>query len=240
MPTKPAIRLFLAEEQQILKEAYQAFFDAQPAFEIAGCTDDTSADAPVAATKAFKPSVILLGVKTLERTTVQKLEMLRQACPSAGLVLLFASYDAQGIKALREFSKDATAGCAYLLKHTIDTVEQLTQVILSVVAGRITIDSMIMEGLIRTDDTQSVFLRELSPRELEVLSWMAKGYRNDTIADVLCRDVKTIERHINNIYSKLQNGQEQGPDDSRHPRVQATLTFLRATGLLPAEQSSGD
>ena len=40
---------------------------------------------------------------------------------------------------------------------------------------------------------------------------MAKGYRNDTIAQVLSRDVKTVERdvktverHINNIYGKLQ------------------------------------
>ena len=60
---------------------------------------------------------------------------------------------------------------------------------------------MLMERLIRTGDTRSSFLKDLSPRELEVLSWMAKGYRNDTIADVLSRDVKTVERHINNIYT---------------------------------------
>jgi DNA-binding NarL/FixJ family response regulator len=240
VPAKPAVRLFLAEEQQILKEAYQSFFGSQPGIEIAGSTDDTSADSLVATAKTLKPSVILLGVKTVQRATVQKLETLREACPGAGLVLLFAFYDMQGIKALREFAKDSTTGCAYLLKHTIDTVEQLTQVILSVVAGRIIIDPMVMEGLIRSGDTQSAFLRELSPREMEVLSWMAKGFRNDTIADVLSRDVKTIERHINNIYNKLQNGQEEGPDDSRHPRVQATLTYLRATGLLPAEQPMGD
>ena len=40
-----------------------------------------------------------------------------------GLVLLMAMYDGKGIKALREFSRDSSSGCAYILKHTIDTVE---------------------------------------------------------------------------------------------------------------------
>ncbi len=137
---------------------------------------------------------------------------------------------------MREFSKKASSGSAYLLKHTIDTAEQLTQVIFSVAEGRIIIDPMVMEGLIRTGESDNSFLRELSPRELEVLSWMAKGYRNDTIADVLSRDVKTVERHINNIYSKLHNDKDEGANDSRHPRVRAALTYLKATGMLPNQQ----
>lgn len=83
------------------------------------------------------------------------------------------------------------------------------------VEGRIIIDPMVMEGLIKTGDGHGAFLRDLSPRELEVLSWMAKGYRNDTIADVLSRDVKTVERHINNIYSKLFSDKKDDEEDLR-------------------------
>ena len=183
---------------------------------------------------------MLLGVKMAERATVEKLEKLREACPDLALVLLFAFYDAQGIKALREYSKNASSGSAYLLKHNIDTAEQLTQVILSVSEGRIIMDPMVMEGLIRTGETENSFLRELSPRELEVLSWMAKGYRNNTIADVLSRDVETVERHINNIYSKLHNEKDEGGHDSPHPRVRAALTYLKATGMLPNQQFFDD
>ena len=239
-PAQKTVRIFLAEEQQILKEAYLSFFSDQASIEIVGSSDDTSADALLSAAKAYKPNAMLLGVKTVQQKTVQKLDMLRQACPGVGIVLLFAFYDLQGIKALREFSKETSSGCAYWLKHTVDTVEQLTQVIFSVVEGRIIIDPMVMEGLIKTGDADNTFLRDLSPRELEVLSWMAKGYRNDTIADVLSRDVKTVERHINNIYSKLHSDREEGSGDSRHPRVKAALTYLRATGLLPADQFIDD
>ena len=149
-----------------------------------------------------------------------------------GLALLFAYYDVHGIKALREFSKGSSAGCAYLLKHTIDTVDQLIQVVHSVAEDRIIVDPMVMEELIKTGDSTSSFIQELSPKELEVLSWLAKGYRNDTIAGLLSRDVKTIERHINNIYSKLHSDKMEGPDDSGHPRVRAALTYLKGTGLL--------
>ena len=235
-PGQKTARIFLAEEQQILKDAYLSFFNDQPSIQVLGSSDDTSTDALLAAAKAFQPDTMLLGVKTVQQETVEKLDMLRQACPGVGIVLLFAFYDMQGIRALREFSKETSSGCAYLLKHTVDTVEQLTQVIFSVVEGRIIIDPMVMEGLIKTGDAHNSFLRELSPRELEVLSWMAKGYRNDTIAGVLSRDVKTVERHINNIYSKLHSDREESPEESRYPRVQAALTYLRATGLLPADQ----
>ena len=236
-PAQKTISLFLAEEQQILKEAYISFFQDQRSVNILGTSDDTSSETLVAAVKAHNPDAILLGVKSVQKDTIQKLDDLRQACPNIGIVLLFSFYDAQGIKALREFSKETLSGCAYLLKHTVDTVEQLTQVIFSVVEGRIIIDPMVMEGLIKTGDGHGAFLRDLSPRELEVLSWMAKGYRNDTIADVLSRDVKTVERHINNIYSKLFSDKKDDEEDgSKHPRVQATLAYLRATGLLTNDQ----
>ena len=232
VPPRKTISLYLAEEQQILREAYQSVFSSQPGIEVLGSSGDTSTEALMAAAAALRPGVILLGVKAVQPALVEKLEMLREVCPQVGLVLLFAYYDTEGIKALRRFSRDTSAGCAYLLKHTIDTMEQLTQVVHSVAEGRIIVDPMVMEELIKTDDARSSFVHELSPKELEVLGWLAKGYRNDTIAGLLSRDVKTIERHINNIYSKLHNDKLEGPHESMHPRVRAALTYLQATGLL--------
>ena len=129
---KGTIGLFLAEEQQILREAYQSVFSAQPNIELLGSTADTSTDFLAGMVQALKPDVIILGVKAVQPCTVEKLGALREACPQMGMVLLLSMYDGQGIKALREFSRDSSTGCAYLLKHTIDTVEHLTQVVSSV------------------------------------------------------------------------------------------------------------
>lgn len=224
------IKLYLAEEQQLLREAFRSFFAAYPGIEMVGASGDTSGESLLAAATALKPTTVLVGIKILQPPMVERLEMLREGCPDVAIVLLSASYDMRGIKALREFSRGAKVGCAYLLKHTIDTVAQLTQVIHSASEGRIILDPAVMEGLINSEETYSTFLKELSPREMEVLSWIAKGYRNNTIAEVLCLEPKTVERHINNIYSKLG-----GPPDSKHPRVYATTLFLRAAGLLSGE-----
>jgi pimeloyl-ACP methyl ester carboxylesterase/DNA-binding CsgD family transcriptional regulator len=43
----------------------------------------------------------------------------------------------------------------------------------------------------------------LSPRELEVLKLAAHGQDNDAIAHALTLSVRTVERHLHNIYAKL-------------------------------------
>ena len=227
------LKLYIAEEQQILREAYQSFFLPHPSFEVVGTSGDTSVDALMGAAAALRPNVILLGIKVLHADTVEKLLRVRESNPSIAVAMLSASYDVKGIKSLREFSRGASVGCAYLLKHTIDTVDQLVQVVQAVSEGRIILDPSVMEGLITSIDPKASFLKDLSPRELEVLSWMAKGYNNSTIADVLCLEPKTIERHINGIYNKVG----QTPD-AKHARVHAVTLYLRATGALPAEDFS--
>ena len=227
------MQLYIAEEQQILREAYQAFFLPHPAVSVVGSSGDTSIESLMNAAITLRPTVMLVGFKVLQAATVEQLGRIREADPNIAIALLSASYDVKGIKALREFSRGATTGCAYLLKHTIDTVDQLTQVVQSVSEGRIILDPAVMESLMTSLDPKSTFLKDLSPRELEVLSWMAKGYNNHTIADVLCLEPKTIERHINGIYNKLGT-----TPDSKHARVHAVTQYLRATGALPAEDFS--
>ena len=202
---KGTIGLFLAEEQQILREAYQSVFNAQSNIELLGSTADTSTDFLAGMVQALKPDVIILGVKAVQPCTVEKLEALREACPQMGLVLLLAMYDGQGIKALREFSRDSSTGCAYLLKHTIDTVEHLTQVVSSV-AGE----------------------SSLTPRRWRC--WA--GWPRAT--------AKAVERHINNIYSKLQNNKLDNPDATMHPRVCAALMYLNAVGLLSGTEDGDE
>ena len=224
------LKLFIAEEQEIWRQAYASFLNYHSEIRLVDATDDTSSERLVEVTKALSPDVMLLGVKTLKAAIVQKLELVREASPDIGLVLLFAFHDGQGITALREFSRGSGVGCAYLFKQTIDQGIQLTQVVHGVADGRVIVDHTLMGRLIGSQDSRDGALRGLSPRALEILGLLAEGYRNETIAKALSLDVKTIERHINSIYSTLDD-----TTGSKQPRVQAVLMYLRAKGLLSAE-----
>ena len=229
------VTLYIAEEQQILREAYQSFFLPHPDMDVIGASADTDAESLVRGVSTLRPNVLLLGIKVLQPAAVERLEALRKASPETAICLLSAYYDVKGISGLRAFSAGGSAGCAYLLKHTIDTVEQLTQVVLSVAEGRIILDQAVMEGLMSTPDAASPALKDLSPREMEVLSWMAKGFRNSTIAEVLCLEPKTVERHINNIYSKLGHF-----PPNKDQRVHAVTLYLKGTGQLAEEALSDE
>ena len=192
-----------------------------------GFIDDTSEDRLREAISKDIPQVLLLGLKSLDSTVSKKLEMIREVCPEAGLVLLFAYYDPTGAKALREFSNSASTGYAYLLKHNIDTADQLGKVVQGVAQKRIIVDPEVMEDLVDSATLESQLLIALSPKEMQVLSWMARGFANKTIADVLSRDTKAVERQVSNIYTKLHLG------EGKDARVGAALVYLKATGMLP-------
>lgn len=220
-------KLYIAEEQQILREAYQSFFDAHPHFDVVDISSDTSKESLEYAIWKYRPEAVLLGLRTLDASVTARLETVRQHCPNTAVVLLYAQFDADGIEAARQFTRNASSGCAYLLKHTVNTLEQLAQTIESVVDGQMILDPSVIHGLVAPPNEESGFLGQLTPREREVLNWIAQGYKNGVIASLMCLELKTIERHINSIYTKLGAA---GDANSRHMRVYAVTEYLKAGG----------
>jgi DNA-binding NarL/FixJ family response regulator len=52
-------------------------------------------------------------------------------------------------------------------------------------------------------DTRPPVAEELTPREREVLALVARHYSNREVADELVLSIRTVERHVANIYTKL-------------------------------------
>ena len=68
-------------------------------------------------------------------------------------------------------------------------------------------------------------IHRLTPRECEVLSLMAQGMSNREICAQLWISSKTLERHVREIFSKLELPAD---DEARHRRVCAVLAWLRS------------
>ena len=232
-PQTTRIRLYVVEEQEILREAYKAVLPLQPDIDVAAISGDTNINAITSVLSVIEADVLLLGTKTLQPDTVVQLEIIREQFPDLGIVLLAGTFEIQGIKQLRGFARSNPYGWSFLRRDSIDNAIKLTHLVQSVAEGHVVLDPVIMEAMVETGNTGTALLKQLTDRELQVLNWMTRGYRNDTIAQVLCVDSQVVERHLNSIYSKLEMG-----TTSKHPRINAATLYLKAIGQLSGDDTS--
>ena len=122
---------------------------------------------------------------------------------------------------------DGSGGIGYLLKDRVGAADELIEAARRVAAGGSAIDPAVVDEVVRGRRTQER-IAVLTPREREVLSLVAEGRSNRSVADRLALSVKTVEGQVATIFSKL--GLEEHPDDNR--RVLAVLAYL--DGRSPA------
>ena len=150
---------------------------------------------------------------------------IRSAYPRTGVVVLSQYADESYAF---ELFRDGTAGLAYLLKDRIGEVGRLLEALREVSDGGSLIDPQVVEALVRgRARVRASALKDLTPRELDVLREMAQGRGNAGIAAHLHLSESSVEKHVNAIFTKLGLTTE----DLSHRRVTAVLTFLRDAGL---------
>ena len=114
-----------------------------------------------------------------------------------------------------------TAGVGYLLKDRVVDVEDFIAAVRRVAAGGSAVDAEVVRQLLgRTGRTGE--LDRLTPREREVLGLMAEGLSNAGIAEQLVVSLGAVEKHISNVFTKLDLDHEA----NAHRRVLAVLTYL--------------
>jgi len=122
-----------------------------------------------------------------------------------------------------ELLADGAGGVGYLLKDRVADVRDFTDALRRVAGGGTALDPEVVAQLMvqrRRDDRLAV----LTPREREVLAAMAEGRTNAGIAEKLHVTEGAAEKHISNIFGKLDLPDSQ----SDHRRVLAVLAYLGA------------
>jgi len=203
------IRVVFADDNYLLREGVKQLIDSQSELELAATATDF---ASLMAAVRMPPTGTDEGIRAAAQ--------LRGSHPEIGVVVL--SQYAEPEYALSLLEKGA-AGRAYLLKERVSDIEQLVNAIREVARGGSVIDPKVVEELVaaRTRKTDSP-LRDLTPREREVLAAMAEGKNNAAIAARLFLTERAVEKHINSIFSKLGLQEEK----DAHRRVRAALLFL--------------
>ena len=116
-----------------------------------------------------------------------------------------------------------TGGLGYLLKDRIADVAEFMEAVRRVGDGGTALDPEVVAQLLARTRRRDPLAR-LSPREREVLGLMAEGRSNGAIAGELVVSAGAVEKHISNIFTKL----DLPPDDHGHRRVLAVLRWLES------------
>jgi DNA-binding NarL/FixJ family response regulator len=216
-----AIRVVIADDSFIIREALLHVLESADGIEVVGAYADR--DSVLEAVQTQGADVVVTDIRMPPDNTDEGLQVaaeLRRTHPDVGVVILSQYAEPRYGLALLADGSDRRA---YLLKDRVQHHGQLVAAIEAVAEGGSVVDAKVVERLIeeRKRVEQSP-LGDLTPRELEILTYVARGHSNQAIADELVLTKRAVEKHINAIFLKL--GLNEAMDVSR--RVKAALIYL--------------
>lgn len=222
-------RLAIAEDTYLVREALERLLETVPEIEVvASCGDLEELRERIA---EVRPEVVLTDIRMPPTGTDEGIRLaaeLRESDPGVGVVVLSQYSEPEFVVRLFE---DGSDGRAYLLKERVADRGELVAAIDAVRGGGSFIDPKVVEVMVQARArAESSPLRELTPRELEVLSLVANGSSNSAVAEELVLTKRAVEKHINSIFLKL--GLTHDPsEDAISKRVKAVLLYLADADL---------
>ncbi|HEY98185.1 MAG TPA: response regulator transcription factor [Dehalococcoidia bacterium] len=228
------LRLYIVEEQELYRELYKYVLPMRQNIELLQVSSTSDIEGIRQNVSEMRPDVLLLSVKKLNSAIVGELEQIRNLYPEMGIVILLVFYSSQDIELLRRLALSGESGMALFLKQSLDKVDQLCQTIQAVYDGQVILDPPLATFMF-AGKPECPFLKQLTTRELEILSLLSQGYTNSAIAETLFIDIKTVEHHLNSMYSKLKSD----PDyNTKHLRVSVARLYLETMGDLYQKEES--
>lgn len=212
------MRVVVADDSTLLREGVVRLLE-EAGIEVVGQAGD--GEELLRKVRAHKPDVALVDVRMPPTHTDEGLRAAREIRAELPEVAVLVLSQYVEVAYARELLAESAEGLGYLLKDRVSDVEALTEAVRRVGEGGSALDPEVVSQMLgrqRRDDP----LAELTPREREVLGQMAEGRSNAAIAAELVVTERAVEKHVTNIFSKLDLT-ASGED---HRRVLAVLRFL--------------
>ena len=214
------MRIVIGEDSLLLREGLARLLE-ETGHEVVAQAGD--AEDLLRKVGAHKPDLAIVDVRMPPSFTDEGIRAalaIRERTPQVA-VLVLSEY-VETTYALELFT-GATDGLGYLLKQRVSDLDQFLDAVGRVAGGGSALDPEVVKHLLgrhRAGDP----LGSLTPREREVLGLMAEGRSNNAIAERLVITERAVEKHVTNIFSKL----DLPPTAEAHRRVVAVLKYLEA------------
>ncbi|GAB2588804.1 response regulator [Kribbella endophytica] len=187
------IRLIIVDDHPIVRDGLRGIFASDPAFDVVGEAGDGAEALTIAA--QHRPDVVLLDLRMPGLSGADLIRALRAQQPTVRILVLTTFDDDTEIHAA--IDEGATG---YLLKDTPRA--ELRRAVEATARGESVLSPTVAHALTQRSTTPEH--QKLSPRELEVLTLVARGTTNREIATRLFITEATVKTHLIHLYAKLE------------------------------------
>ncbi len=207
----PALPVAIVEDNAALRENLRDMLEREPTLTCVGAFAD--AEQALAAMPGLHPAVVLMDINLPGISGVECVKQLTRVLPGIQVIMITVFDDSDSI-----FESLAAGASGYLLKPVQSA--QLLESIQEVRAGGAPMSMSIARRVVQAfhqpapvSDPED----QLWPREIEILSLLAKGLLKKEIAEHLGISYWTVQTHVGRLYKKLHV----------HSRSQAVAKFRR-------------
>lgn len=207
-----AIRILVVDDHAVVRKGLAMVLRQEPDFEVVGEAENGIKG--LEAARSLDPDIILLDLVMPEMDGKEMALALRRSNPGIKIMMLTGTEVDDRVVDL------VAAGVeGYVLKNI--EPGDLVRAIHAVAHGEACLHPSVLRKILLRMEPQPSYSAVLTPRELEVLGWMATSNTYKQIAVQLNVSEETVRSHAKNILEKLKQ-----PN-----RAQAVLTALRM-GLI--------
>ena len=213
------ISIVIAEDSLLVRDSVSRALSVNPDMTVVGVAEDY--DGAVELVEKHAPTILFTDVRMPPTSTDEGIRLarwMRTAHPDIGVIVLSNYADPHYAAGLLD---GGTTARGYLLKERVSHFDELAEAVRQVAGGGTVLDPQVVEALL-AQPRAATALSRLTAREREVLSELATGFSNRTIAARLVLSQRAVEKHINAIFAKL----ELTVNDAVDRRVKAVLMFL--------------
>jgi DNA-binding NarL/FixJ family response regulator len=202
MSADSRIKLIIVDDHTLFREGIKKILALEKDIEIVGEAFD--GEEVISVLNHCQPDIMLLDIKMERVNGLQVLPRIVEQFPLLKVIILTAQVtSAESVKAIRDGAR------GIILKHAAS--EFLIKGIRKVAEGELWADSSTMTQVVdslsrkyRVDRSPEKGRKELSEREIEVVTLVASGNRNKEIANKLFISEQTVKTHLSNIFQKLE------------------------------------
>ena len=200
MPDRPAITVWVVEDDLAYRQTLLAVLDHVPDLACGGAFGSAEAVLEAAARsgepEASAPDVLLLDINLPGRSGLDVLSELKRRLPTIHIIMLTIRDEAETIYAALR-----AGASGYLLKNA--GVDPIVAAIRQAHAGGMLMPAPVARQVLAFFQKEPADDYGLTEREREVLREMTGGYTQKEIAARLFVSPHTINTHVQHIYEKL-------------------------------------